>query len=361
MIDLWPGVTLQPPEWTDEGGTRRARLLYHPESGSAALRAADGPAMAAVASAVYAYPDVSHYTPVHDWAAFWDTYPIAACKATEGRSFHDSGWPTFLAQARVRGKLPVAYHFLWPSSSVPIDDQADNFVGYAWDGRPLGIMLDVETNGQGGNPTMADASAWLTAVSTRIGVPRSRMLVYLPRWWWQAHGAGSTATRDSLLVNSDYRSSPNLSPFAGYDQLDALQFGSTVSIVGVGPGDMNRWLDGQAAMSVAMFDTEEGITLSDVSTINDHADYLFRLGDHGTKDPGHSYSRKVLAGKIDALAGKIDALAGKIDALGTVSLDVTQLTPDQLTFIGSVMAGRMVIAGIEAKDGRVTITLAPAA
>jgi hypothetical protein len=350
-MDVWPGVRLEPPTWTEEGGTRRARLLYDP------ARLATASLEVAATVGGYVYPDISPHTPVSDWDAFWGAYPVAACKATEGRTWRSAQWPTFLREARHRGKRPVAYHFLWPGSSSPISEQASNFIGYAWDGKPMGVMLDVETNGSGTNPTMADASAWLSAVSRLVGVARSRMLVYLPRWWWQAHGAGSTSTRDTLLVNSDYRASPNLTAFAGYDQVDALQFGSTIQIAGIGPGDMNRWLDGQAAMTTAMFGTQEGLTMAEVQDINAHADYLFRLGDHGTKDVGHSYSRKVLAAKIDTLAEKVDALTQKVDAGLHISFDPGKFTPDQLTLLGSVMAGRMVIDGIAAKDGRVTLTL----
>jgi hypothetical protein len=97
--------------------------------------------------------------------------------------------------------------------------------------------------------------------------------------------------------------------------------------------------------------------MAEVQDINAHADWLFRLGDHGTDAVGHDYSRKVLAAKIDAVAAKIDALAQKVDAGLHISFDPGKFTPDQLTLLGSVMAGRMVIDGIAAKNGRITLTL----
>jgi hypothetical protein len=67
------------------------------------------------------------------------------------------------------------------------------------------------------------------------------MLLYMPRWWYNAYGGGSRALADLILWNSQYSSNPNLSPFAG-DNIEILQYSSTAPIAGLcspGTGDQN--------------------------------------------------------------------------------------------------------------------------
>ena len=38
---------------------------------------------------------------------------------------------------------------------------------------------------------------------------------YLPRWWWKAHGGGSTVLKDTIYWGSDYSDRPNMGSYAG--------------------------------------------------------------------------------------------------------------------------------------------------
>ncbi len=87
-----------------------------------------------------------------------------------------------------------------------------------------------------------------------------------------------------------------------------------------------------------------------------------RMTDHGDPAvPGRSNHlaqvRTDIAAVLQVVAAARDALAGQVAALPQVELDVTRLTPDQLALVGQVMAGRMVIEGVAAKDGKVVLTL----
>lgn len=197
----------------------------------------------------YRYPDVSKFRPVIGWDEFAAAYPIAACKATEGMTYVDPTWSEFLANCRKRGILPIAYHFLRRETSTT--EQARHFVRQL-DGGPCGYMLDVETSGTGTNPTMAQADAWLAEVADLTGRVREQILVYLPRWWWRTYGGGSTLLCEAMLCNSDYRATPDLTPFAGFGVPDVIQYSSSAPIAGVTePGDMNIAIDRTAAQFAA--------------------------------------------------------------------------------------------------------------
>lgn len=186
----------------------------------------------------YRFPDVSHYRTVCDWSAY-DSYPVSACKATEGASGKDSSFSNWRAIMRARNLFPVPYHFLRAGTSIA--SQVANYLESAADGKPFGVMLDVETAGDGSNPTIAQANAWFNEVQRITGIPRSQMLCYMPRWWYSAYGGGSTALKDTILHNSHFSLSPNISGYAG-DKVEVIQYSSTAPIAGLcspGTGDMN--------------------------------------------------------------------------------------------------------------------------
>lgn len=185
----------------------------------------------------YRFPDVSKYRTVCDWQKY-STYPISSCKASEGGSYNDPSFAMWLKNMRSRGLFPVPYHFL--RAEYSIQDQVENYLNLL-DGLPFGVMLDVETSGVGSNPTIAQANAWFNEVSRRTKIPRSNMLLYMPRWWYLAHGGGSVALRDTILWNSHYTTNPNMNGFAG-DTIEVLQYSSSAPIAGLCPpmtGDMN--------------------------------------------------------------------------------------------------------------------------
>jgi hypothetical protein len=146
-------------------------------------------------------------------------------------------------------------------------------------------MLDLETSGSGTNPTIAQADEWCDRVQAATGLPRSRMLLYMPRWWYNAYGGGSRALADLILWNSQYSSNPNLSPFAG-DNIEILQYSSTAPIAGLcspGTGDQNiainmsaqQFLDKITGTTIPPEDTLSAAEVAEIKAhINDKGPYL---------------------------------------------------------------------------------------
>lgn len=187
----------------------------------------------------YRFPDLSRYRTVCDWGDYSRAYPISACKASEGATYRDPSFAKWREGMRRYGLFPIAYHFL--RREYQIEDQVNNYLNAVVDGHPFGVMLDIETSGVRTDPSIAQADAWFTLVSLRTGIPRSRMMCYMPRWWYNTHGSDQHVLQDTILWNSHFSSSPNLSSFAG-DKIDVIQYSSTDTIVGVcapGIGDMN--------------------------------------------------------------------------------------------------------------------------
>lgn len=188
----------------------------------------------------YRFPDLSRYRTVCNWPGFLGAYPVAACKATEGNSRTDPSFGPWWQQMRANHAYPIAYCFL--RGEYPVWEQVQYFLNVVGKDRTIGVMLDVETSGVGSNPSVAQADEWFDRMSAARGQPRHSMLCYMPRWWWQAHGGGSTVLRDTICYNSNYSSSPYLGAYAGWDKVDVIQFSSSWPIAGLcspGTGDGN--------------------------------------------------------------------------------------------------------------------------
>jgi glycosyl hydrolase family 25 len=187
----------------------------------------------------YRFPDVSRYRTVCTWGSY-DNYPASSCKATEGSTRRDPSFGAWYSNMRTRGLFPIPYHFL--RSELSVSSQVSNFLNTVDDGKPFGIMLDVENSGVGTRPTIAQANEWCNRVRDATGIPRSSMLVYLPRWWYQAFGGGDTRLSDTICHNSHFSNSPFTGSYAGWDKVDVIQYSSTAPIDGLcapGTGDMN--------------------------------------------------------------------------------------------------------------------------
>lgn len=218
----------------------------------------------------YTFPDLNGFVRAHDFAAFARSYPVAACKVSEGASFGSSGppgssdyWPEFLADCRRYGVFPIGYHFL--RREIAIDVQVGNFLRRL-DGGPVGIMLDIETSGAHTNPTMGQADQWFDLVSARIGRPRAAMLSYLPRQWWLDFGGGSLALADTIGWNAHYSSNPYVGPYAGWDAPTIIQFSSTTAGSGMPPGDMNIAINMTAAeLKAALMGEDDMPTAEEVA------------------------------------------------------------------------------------------------
>lgn len=190
----------------------------------------------------YQFPDLNQWHRVTDWPTFAQAYPVAACKATEGDDFVDPYWSEFLAGCQRHGIVPIAYHRLRREQTS--ERQAAHCIRAVPAG--CGLAVDVETkklpDGTTSEPRMTDASRFLTIISEAYGRPRSQLLSYLPRWWWNSQGGGSQALRDTLLWASRYATPIDWTPYAGFPTMTLMQYSSTHPIVGGdGPGDHNEF------------------------------------------------------------------------------------------------------------------------
>lgn len=187
----------------------------------------------------YKFPDVSRYRTVSDWGLYTRTYPVSMCKASEGTGHKDPYFPQWRTGMRNNGAFPIGYHFLRRSGSI--QDQVKNFLQAMEDGADYGVMLDVETAGDGSNPTVQQANDWFKECSRQSGIEVEYMICYLPRWWYQSFGGGVPIIAGTVLHNSHFSSNPNCSNFAGHE-VEIIQYSSTAPIAGLaspGTGDMN--------------------------------------------------------------------------------------------------------------------------
>ena len=184
------------------------------------------------------FPDLNTWHRVNDWAAFARAYPVAACRATMGTAEVDDYFAPFLVGCQRAGILPVAYHRLRPGQAI--GGQVDHFLSLA--GSQCAYALDVETTkGAAREPTMSEANTFVDLLTQRTGRPRSHVLSYLPKWWYDANGAGARVLRDTTLWASRYTLPIDWSGYAGFSTVAIMQFSQQWPIVGVGIGDMNEW------------------------------------------------------------------------------------------------------------------------
>lgn len=141
------------------------------------------------------FPDISGY----QTGIRLDGIPAVMVKATEGTGYVNPDYARVVADARARGLLQMAYHFLRRGNGA---GQADYAYGVIGPGVPT--MVDVEPAGDGTAPSLADVSAFVSEFRARGGLVR---LVYLPRWFWVDLGSPDLTglTRANLaLISSTY-------------------------------------------------------------------------------------------------------------------------------------------------------------
>jgi hypothetical protein len=273
----------------------------------------------------YLFPDVSGYVKVTDWPAFARAHPVAACKVSEGATWpsrrEDDYWSEFQANCRRHGILPVGYHFL--TRAANLNEQVANYLRRL-DGGPVGIALDVESNPGQPAPSVQQAHDWLDAVSQRTGRPRSQMLTYMPRWWWEEHDARSTLLADTLCWMSDYRPNRDLSPYAGWSGPVVLQFSSTAPGAGMPPGDMNVAVGMTAAQLAARLGLASNDSLEDDVSQADVEAALKKRYTPGEETPLEALQNcnNRYGGLIEKLDFFINAMGERLDALDTAVAEI---------------------------------------
>lgn len=285
----------------------------------------------------YRFPDVSRYRTVGDWNVYGRAYPISACKATEGNSHKDPSFPGWRANMRARGLLPIPYHFL---RNAPVMPQVDNYLETADDGAEFGVMLDLETAGDGSNPTVEQANAWMREVSRRTGIPTARMMLYTSRWWYSAFGNGADII-PCILWNAHYSLNPNVSPFAGHE-VRIIQYSSTAPVAGLnspGTGDMNSAINMTVDQFKALITGAQtgGLTVAEaddimaaLAVVRQKVEAVYVQNNEQNGDQHHEHAAinsntdaevaKVLAAldKLDEKVSLIDQPVAQVDAAAVV-------------------------------------------
>lgn len=140
------------------------------------------------------YPDISSaQTGISTKGA-----PAICVKATEGTTYTNPDYKRASADANTNGVFNFSYHFTHAGNGAAQAQHCYSVV------KASPVMLDVEPSKLGGNPTIADAEAFIDELRKLGGVI---WLVYLPRWYWEDIGSPSLAglqSRGIRIVSSAY-------------------------------------------------------------------------------------------------------------------------------------------------------------
>lgn len=126
--------------------------------------------------------DLSHYKPGANLAkAKAEGYQFCILKATEGNTFIDSTFRSYLSQCRDVGMVFAAYHYY--KSSVTVARQLDWIESHIPHDVP--VILDCE-RGSGESVAM-----WRTLIGLLKDKGYSVPLIYIPKWYWSLIGSPS--------------------------------------------------------------------------------------------------------------------------------------------------------------------------
>jgi hypothetical protein len=135
-------------------------------------------------------------------------------KCTQGVTYVDPDYASWLTQARVTGLIPIAYHYI---------DGTDPASQAAWlktniQDPTLPVMLDVEA-GSG------NLEHVLSVVDAMAAIGLRPKLVYLPKWYWESIGSPDLAVplnaRAMGVINAAYLSAASGSALELYPGDDA--------------------------------------------------------------------------------------------------------------------------------------------
>jgi hypothetical protein len=266
---------------------------------------------------------------------------------------------------RSRGLLPIVYHFL--KRNDPVSDQVENYLDSADDGAPFIVMLDIETAGDGTNPTVAQADAFYDGVHARTGKPRSQFLTYMPRWWYLAFGNGDRSLADTILYNSHFTVSPNLTGFAG-DKIEIIQYSSTAPIAGLaspGTGDMNIAINhtiesflglvkGTGGSEMASADVD--LILARIQVIRDKVEGIYNHLNiqHGEDIRNVDAESAQIDAKLETIDTALETLSEKVSALET---PVVQIDAAAVADALKPLLGGLIEAAVDAQLDQRNISL----
>jgi hypothetical protein len=215
-------------------------------------------------------PDISSYQHGVNVRALIDKFILM--KATEDVGYVDADYPGWLAQAKASGKIPIAYHFIGPSSPSA---QAAHLAAHIID-RNVPVMVDFENEGAF-HPNLAQ----LLALNDAIAAAGLRVkLNYLPRWMWSQLGSPdltALTARGIGLVSSAYPGGQGYpgdggsgwQPYGGVTPL-LWQFTDVAVDGGQRVGDMNAYRGTIEQLAVFLGTSAPSPTIGDDMTPDEH-------------------------------------------------------------------------------------------
>lgn len=194
--------------------------------------------------------DVSDHQGTNDWPAYRRAgHRSAACKATEGRTFKASTFPTnWKAMEAVGVEVRMAYHFAHPASNPPETEAREllRTVFAAFMRSTDLLVLDIEHSPRSSQRLNRE---WIQRFCGYVAAHAGRgPLIYSGGWWWKPHVGAWFPTRNCLgYCHSAYTTNDRanlISPHRRYilHQFTNGQSGGTPrSLAGIGRCDVNRW------------------------------------------------------------------------------------------------------------------------
>lgn len=142
--------------------------------------------------------DIAHYQQgLNIPLAASQGFVAIACKATEGTTFADPSFNTFIPQIKAAGLIPGAYHFLRSGDGAA---QARWFLSRVQvQGGPEGFLIQLDCESDGLGPQMA---AWAAEWNRLTG--HHPFLIYSGSWWWPRTGGYRGADLTPYLWHSHY-------------------------------------------------------------------------------------------------------------------------------------------------------------
>jgi len=293
-------------------------------------------------------------------------FAAVTCKATEGASFRDASFDTFIPQIQATGIIPGAYHYLRAGDGAA---QARSFHSRVRDhGGPVGwlIQLDCESDGYG-----TEMQQWAAQWNQLTG--SHPFLIYSGSFWWprtggfrgvdltpylwHAHYVSGTGTASALYaqVPPDW-----FAPgYGGWPAATFLQFTDSARVAGrsidasaftgnpaqlatltASQGDDMAWTDQQISDVVyTLLGAPEGpIHVRDQlmrQAISDVAADVAVLkarpaGSVALTDADRTAIVNAITAKVDALGAKVDSVSAQLAAFRAAEAAAAQAEADKL-------------------------------
>lgn len=185
--------------------------------------------------------DVSHHNGLINWNLVpFNEIKFVYCKASQGKSFKDSLFPTYFSELKRLSVLRGAYHF-FTFMGVTAREQADNFLssGINWkEEEILPPVIDVEWQQSPGlNQYILNNRIicvkkirdWLSIIEEKSG---RKPIIYTNAFFWKDYLNNPAGFEEYPLWVASYRKDFPLLP-AGWNEYTYWQFTESAAVLGI--------------------------------------------------------------------------------------------------------------------------------